>query len=256
MRFILDKEWLELRRNPRSLLNLVQPLVLVSAVLTLFAGAGNRTSTLRPLILYSMLMFLALFLTTQPIGTSLMAISQEGRNFSVLRAAPISMSLVLKGKLWATWVPVGMAWTLVLLAAGVLLRLPIWQIAFLVGIALLGLAGASTATMAIGGLKVDFNAEDLRQRTSLATNYLAMGLNATISFLTITTGVWLIVHLFPASNAVLAIKGLASYPALCWFFSDNMGVPLGMLAAQVAFWIVIKLLWDSAVCRLENWEVA
>ena len=83
LRFLLAKEWLELRRNPRSLLNLVQPLVLVGATLVLFSGAGMGVATLRPLLFYAMLAFLALFLSTQPVGTSLMAIAQEGRNIVV-----------------------------------------------------------------------------------------------------------------------------------------------------------------------------
>lgn len=256
LRFILGKEWRELRRSPRALLNLAQPLVLVVATLTLFSGVGKGVDMLRPFIFYAMLAFLALFLTTQPIGTSLMSVAQEGRNIHVLRGAPISMSQVLRGKFWATWVPVGLSWAIVFLAAGVLLRFQIWQTAFLVGIALWGLAGASIATLAIAGLKVDFLANDLRQRTSAAANYLAMGLNGSFALLTMATSMWLIIHFYPESHVVLAVRGITGYSAVKWIFSDQWGVPLGLLVCQAAFWVGIKLLWDSAAGRLESFEAS
>jgi hypothetical protein len=254
LRVILAKEWLELKRNPRGLLALVQPLVLVGASLMVFGGTSKGMPTLRPFVFYAMLAFLALFLSTQAVGTSLMAMAQEGRNILILRGAPISMSAVLKGKFWATWLPVAASWTIVFLVAGTWLQFPIWQTAFLVLIALWGLVGTSMATMAIGGLKVDFTSEDLRKRTSAATNYLTMGLNGFFASLTILTCVWLIIHFYPDSRPVLAIRGLSGYSAFRPFFSDDMALPLGLLACQIAFWAGIKMLWDSAARRLESWE--
>ena len=49
------------------------------------------------------------------VGVSLMSITHEGCKLELLRSAPISMSDILKGKFWATWVPLVVAWVLVFL---------------------------------------------------------------------------------------------------------------------------------------------
>ncbi|MBK8988284.1 MAG: hypothetical protein IPM39_19825 [Chloroflexi bacterium] len=254
MRFIWGKEWLEMRRNPRGLLNLMQPLVLVAATLILFLGAGKGADVLLPLSFYTILAFLALFLTMQPIGTALMSVAQEGRNIALFQSTPVSMKAMLQGKFWATWIPVALSWVVVLIAAGVWLHFPVWQTAVLVGTAVWGLAGASAATMAVGGLMVDFLADDLRQRTSPLVNYLVMGLNAIFVLLTIVTSIWLIVHLFPDSLAVLIIRGLADISVVGWIFSNDLRIPLSLVAGQLIFWLGLKLLWAAAARRLEGWE--
>jgi hypothetical protein len=54
LRYFLIKEWLELRRNPRGLINFAQPLVLVVVVLVPFLSGGKEAGTLRPLIFWFM----------------------------------------------------------------------------------------------------------------------------------------------------------------------------------------------------------
>lgn len=254
LRFFLVKEWLELRRSPRGLLNLTQPLVLVVVAVMPFLSAGRGAETLRPLVFWSMLLFLAVFLSVLPLGTSLTSIAQEGRKMALLRSAPISMSDVLRGKFWAIWVPTVLPWVLVFLIAGIWLRLPPWQIGFLVAITIWGLAGTSVATMAIGGLKVDFTAEELKQRTSVPTNYLVMGLNLVFVLWTIAAFAWLMARLFPDSPVVLAIEALAGFGPVGWIFTEQMWIPFGLVSGQVVFWIGAKVLWDAAARRLEGWE--
>jgi hypothetical protein len=243
-----------LRRDPSGLINLAQPFVLVIMVLALFMGAGKGAEALRPLLFWFMLMFLVMFLSVLPVGLPLISIAQEGRKLALLRSAPISMSDVLKGKFWATWVPLVVAWVLVFLIAGMWLQFPWWQIGFLAGVTIWGLAGGSVVTMAIGGLRVDFMAEELKQRTPTMTSYLMMGMN--LSFVLVTTAafVWLMVRLFPDSLAVLAIQALAGYAIVGWLFSDMLWVPLGLVGVQVLFWLGAKALWTAAVYRLEGWE--
>jgi hypothetical protein len=108
--------------------------------------------------------------------------------------------------------------------------------------------------MAIGGLRIDFAAEELKQRTPAMTAYLMMGLN--LSFVLVTTAalVWLMVRLFPDSPAVLAIQSLAGHAVVGWLFSDQLWVPLGLVGSQVLFWIGARALWTAAVRRLEGWE--
>jgi len=254
LRSFLIKEWLALRRNPRDLINLAQPFVLVVVILAPFMGAGKGAEALRPLIFWFMLAFLAMFLSWLPVGMPLMSIAQEGSQLALLRSAPISMSDVLKAKFWTTWLPLVLAWVLVFLVAGMWLQFPWWQIGFLVGMTIWGLTGGSVVTMAIGGLRVDFSAEELKQRTPTVTGYLMMGLNLGFALITTAAFVWLMVRLFPESTAVLAIQSLAGYAAVGWLFSDKLWVPFGLVVSQILFWIGARALWAAAVRRLEGWE--
>ncbi|UCF61466.1 MAG: ABC transporter permease [Anaerolineaceae bacterium] len=255
LRHFLVKEWLELRRNPRGLINLAQPLILVVAMVILPAlRSGSERDTLQPLLFGFMMMMLALFIGILPIGTSLMAVAQEGRRMALLRSAPISMSEVIKGKFWATWAPIALSWTVVLIIAGIWLQFPMRQIGFLVGMTILGLAGASIMTVVIGGLSVDFTAEELKQRISVGVSYLLMGINSIYMLLTVVTVVWLMIRLLPDSRFVLAIHVFANSGTIGWLFSDSLWIPIALAGGQVLFGMAIKVVWDAAVRRLEAWE--
>ena len=147
-----------------------------------------------------------------------------------------------------------LSWMLVLLAAGIWLQFPLWQIGFLLGNTILGLTGASAATVAIGGLSVDFDAEELKQRMPVLVSYLLMGLNLLYILMTTTTFIWPMIRLFPDSTVVLALKGLANFGVVGWLFSDSLWPPSALLIGQVLFWIGVKVLWGAAVRRLETWE--
>jgi hypothetical protein len=253
-RSLMVKEWLGLRRDPRGLVSLAQPLVLVIMVLILFMGGGEVTGALRPLIFWIMLFFLAMFLIVLPTGLPLMSLLGEGRNVALLRSAPISMSDVLKGKFWAAWVPLVVAWVIVFLITGLMLQFPWWQIGFLVGLTIWGLTGGSIVTMAIGGLKIDFGVEELRRRTPTVPSYIMMGLNLSFVLVTTASFVWFLIRLLPDSPLVLAIQSLAGYTPVSWLLSDELWVPLVLVGSQVLFWIGASALWTAAVHRLEGWE--
>jgi hypothetical protein len=254
LRSFLVKEWLALRRNPTGLINLAQPFVLVIMILAPVMGMGKGVEALRPLIFWILLVFLAMFLSILPVGIPLMSIAQEGPKIALLRSAPISMSDVLKGKFWATGVPLVVAWVFVFLIAGLWLQFPWWQIGFLAGVTIWGLAGGSVVTMAIGGLRIDFSAEELKERTPMLTGYLMMGLNLCFVLMTTAAFVWLMVRLFPDSPAVVAIQSLAGSAVVDWLFSDRLWVPLVLVGSQILFWIGARALWTAAVHRLEGWE--
>ncbi|MEZ4592083.1 MAG: hypothetical protein R3D55_13220 [Chloroflexota bacterium] len=249
-----QKEWRLLRRNPRGLLNLLQPLVLVAAVLVLFRGVA-QANLLVPLRFYALLAFLALFLITQPVGTVLLAVAEEGRNMALLRSLPLPMKWVLGGKFWAAWGVVVLSWTVVLAAAGVWLGFTVGQIGVLLGTAVWGVSGVFAATTALGGLWVNFQAEDVRQRTPAAVSYLTMGLNAMFASLTSLTALWLVVHLLPANPAALALRGLTGFALFHWLFADSVAPPLALAAGQLTFWLGVGLLWRAAVQRLERLEI-
>jgi hypothetical protein len=164
------------------------------------------------------------------------------------------MSDVLKGKFWAAWVPLVVAWVVVFLITGMMLRFPWWQIGFLAGLTIWGLTGGSAVTMAIGGLKIDFDVEEIGRRTPTLPSYLMMGLNLTFVLVTTASFVWLLIRLLPDSRLVLAIKSLAGYTPVSWLLSDKSWVPLILVGSQVLFWIGARALWTAAIHRLEDWE--
>jgi hypothetical protein len=109
-------------------------------------------------------------------------------------------------------------------------------------------------TVAVGGLSVDFTAEELKQRISVGVSYLLMGINSIYTLFTIVAFVWLMIRLFSDSLVVVALQALAGFGPVGWLFSDSMWVPIALLIGQVAFGIGVKVLWDVAVRRLEAWE--
>jgi hypothetical protein len=254
LRFFLSKEWLELRRNPRGLINLMQPLALVMVVFMLFSGAGRGSEILRPLLFWFMLFFLAMFLCFVPLGTGLMVVAQEGRNIALLRSMPVRMAAVLRGKFWTAWVPFATAWALVLLAAGSWMGLPFWQIGALIVLSVWNLAGGTMVAVAVGGWMVDFSVEDLKGRITLLANYLSMGLNVLFVLLNVVSLIWISVHVFPQNTAVQAIQTLSGFRVLAWVFSGNLWVPLGLAGGQVLFALLAAVLWRTAVRRLEEWQ--
>jgi hypothetical protein len=255
LRSFLIKEWLELRRDPQSLIALAQPLVLMVAVVLVPAlGKGSLDKILLPLFFWLMLMLLSIYLGILPVGLFQMAIAREGNKIPLLRSIPISMSDMLWGKFWAIWIPTTLSWSLVLLISGVLLQFPFWQVGILLGITIYGLAGASLATVATGGWSIRFNIEDLKRRISTPVSYMLMAVNL-IFMLSITSAcIWFMIRLFPDRQLISAIRSLSNFSLIGWIFSDKWWIPLILLCIQAIFWIGIKILWDAAIRRLENWE--
>jgi hypothetical protein len=256
LRGLLVKEWLEFVRSPRGLVNLAQPLILIAVVLVPLLGSKEASATLQPLIFSFMLMLLVVFLATLPIGTTMMAVAREGKSFALLRSVPISMSDVLKGKFWASWLPVAASWTAVLLVTGLLLHWPRWQIGVVVGIVVWASAGSSAAATAMGGLTVDFTPEDLKQRIPTAIGYLQMALNLLFALLSIGICLWLMVRRVPEDQTVLVLQTFSQYRLVGWLFSASLWIPLILVGAQGAFWLGVVILWRAAVRRLEQWEFA
>jgi hypothetical protein len=255
LKSFLVKEGLELRRDPQMLMSIANPLLMM-LVLVLIPANTMRSGgeVLQPLYFWFMLMVIALMAGILPVGTAMMSVAQEGRQMALLRAAPISMASMLRGKYWASLVPMALSWMLVLLASGILLRLPAWQVCTLVGVTLLGSSGATLTALTIGGLKIDFDAEELKQRVPMLMSYVTMALNTVFFLLTIGVGIWLAIRFLPDSSVDAAAAVLNNLPTGRWLLSDSLWIPIVLIASQVAFWVGARLIWTAAVRRLENWE--
>ena len=255
LRFFMVKEWLELRRDPRGLIALAQPLIMVVVVFGPYLISGNNAEALLPILFWSMVMFLTMYVSFAPVGSHLMAIAHEGRNFALLRSAPVSIAEVLKGKYWARLVPMVLSWEGILLIVGLWLQLPVWQIIFLMCITILGLTGASAITTAISGIKVDFSVEELKQRVPTLMSYVIIGVNLIFTLLTVVLSTWVIYQLYPESGVVIVIRTVLENSVVGWFFHPTFGPPIILLGALGVFAVGVRMLWGAAIHRLEEWEV-
>ena len=115
-RSILVKEWVELRRDPQGLLNMAMPLILilVLVLIPVIGGEGARV-TLQPLLFWFLVIIIGFYVGILPVGSSMLSLAREGRRMALLRAAPISMQDLLRGKYWAAWTPISLSWLLMLM---------------------------------------------------------------------------------------------------------------------------------------------
>jgi hypothetical protein len=174
VRHIVIKEWVTLAREPQHLLGfIVAPLTMAVLIFPLISGAGE----LRLLGFWTLLLYGSLFGLNASLALGLPALATKGATLASPQH-PLPLRALLWGKFWAKWIPVALIWSLAFLGIGLLIGLPLWQIALLAGTLAWGLAGTTAAGLAMGALGTDFNVESLRQRVNSVISWLATGLNA------------------------------------------------------------------------------
>ncbi|MFC2028970.1 hypothetical protein ACFLTX_03480 [Chloroflexota bacterium] len=253
-RHFLLKEWLEFRRNPRGPIMLLQPLVIIVMLLLPFLSNSSMIEYFSPFIFWFLAIALVMLLGTLPLSTFLMIVVEEGRNLALIRSTPISMSEMLKGKFWATWIPIVLSWTIILSVVGRMINYSLVQTGFLVLMMVFGLTGVSLITISIVGLKADFSIDELKQRVSSQISLLIIGLNTIFMILTFLVFSWTLVHITPANMAVDMLRSFSNYAFISWLFSSSMWNLVILIAFQLGCWIGIWFVWNAAVHRLEEWE--
>jgi hypothetical protein len=251
---VMAKEWLEIRRDPHSLLNLLQPAILVVLFLVPFAGR-DAVDLVRPIFFWFMLIFVPWFIGVAALGIAMTAIIREGPNLALLRVAPTAMGAVLRGKLYTTWGVMLIPWTVVLAATGVLLRFAGWQIVLLLAAAIVSLVCMTLVTIGLGALRADFAARDMMKRISAGVRYVMIALNALYAGWLFATMAWLIAHGFPESDSFKVIEVFQDLPPVRALLSDAVWVPLLLAAGHVLAWVGLGRLWAAAVRRLEELEI-
>ena len=253
LRFLIVKEWLTLGRDPLRLTGLFLPPLIAGVFLFLSFGGGP----LRPLFFWALLLYGNLFAVNSVGGLALPAVGQEGRNMAFLRSSPLSMAAVLRSKFLASWIPNLLVWGVAFLVLGGLTRLPLWQIAFLIGAMTWGLGASSAAATAAGALGADFAAEDPRRGVAGPMGCLGTIIIGLFLLLTALSVAWVVIHLYPESELVrLSRQAVGGYPVVKWLFAEGGWLPGALVAAQIAYWGGVRALWAAAVRRLELWEEA
>jgi hypothetical protein len=250
LRFFLVKEWLTVWRTPQGLINLTQPLM-IGAVMTTFAVAGGRA--IHPLLFWLLLVFMGFYLTMA--GNSVqMVLAFEGRNLALLRSTPIPTRSIVRGKFWATWAPNILTWSLVILIFGLVFALPTIHVSLLLAISCWGMTGVSIAAAAVSALTLDFSVQDPGRRLPGLAYWLIVGLNLLFTTLTITSGLWLFIHLAPTDTLTIQLEALAGLGVVRMLLSDSAKLPLLLAVGQILFGITLRVLWTAGVSRLSQYE--
>ena len=175
VRAIIVKDFLVLRRDLRNMSQLVTPLifgVIYAAMLVRSGGvppAGRgeapewAMNTLRSALAYGNLaiaLFIGWSLLTRLAG---MGFSQEGRNYWLLKGAPVPPSQLLIAKFLVAYLPaLLMGWGFLLIIS--LLRgFDLGQLAFDLAVIAMCIAGAAGLNLAFGVAGANMNWEDPRQ---------------------------------------------------------------------------------------------
>lgn len=254
LRHFLVKEWLEMQRNPRGPIVMVQPLIILFMLLLPFLSNSNLIRYFSPFLFWFLAITLVMILGIIPLSSIMITVAEEGRRLALIRSAPVKMSVLLKGKFWAAWLPMVLSWTIILSAVGWFLNYSGWQIGYLVLVAGWGLTGVSWITISISGLKVDFSIEEVKQRVSSLDSLLTMSLNFFYMLLTFLGSSWILVRVDPVNPSVDLIRVYSDSAFIGWLFSTSRLIPAILFSVQACMFFGIWYLWNSAVRRLEGWE--
>ncbi len=253
-RTLLRKEWTTLVRDPRQLTNLfLLPLMMLVILAPMFV-MGNP---LRPLIFWMLLVYASSSAMNSGMGLSLTSFVLEGRRFVWLRITPIKMSALLWSKFWMSWVPVSVPWVVFIIAGGLLLGLPGWQIAALTASVVLGMAGTCAVCVAVSAHEANFSTSVNNPKLTGPAGWGALGLSLISHLMAMALVSGLVLRWAGTSEVVVITRNaLNAIPGLGWVGSTG-GIPflLAGLVTILPFGYVVWNLWSSAVARLERWEM-
>ncbi len=242
VRAIVIKDWLVMRRDLRNMSQLVTPLILGIIYAFMFLSRGGELSAgrgeapewfmqaLKNAALYAnvaLSLFVGWMLLARLAG---MGFSQEGKNYWLLKAAPIGSGRLIIAKYLVAYLPVlALSWIFLLvlwLIQGAGIGVLLFSLAT-VALCIAGNAGLNL-TFGITGANMDW--EDPRQMQRGGSGCL--GALATMIYLPIA------LVLFFGPPIAFAVLGLSE--TLGQVFGLALGGVLGLLCAIVPLWLVRK----------------
>ncbi len=172
---ILGKDFLTLRRDPRSMSQLVTPLIIgiVYGLFFLRSGASSGASSgagpsmdLR--VLNNLMVYggvgLALFVSwSLQSRLALMGFSQEGKNYWILKSAPISSRGLIAAKFLVAYLPALVIGWVFMLAVSLLQHTPPGVVAFGLIVVAVSITGVAGINLTYGILGVNLKWEDPRR---------------------------------------------------------------------------------------------
>jgi ABC-2 type transport system permease protein len=239
VRGMIWKDFLMMRRDLRHLSQLVTPLIFGIIYGIMFLRSGGQApagrgeapewfmSSLDNLLDYGNV-FLAIFVGWMLLQRLAgMGFSQEGKNYWMLKAAPVSARQMLAAKFLVAYLPALVLSLLFMLVFSVIQGIPFAQAAYSMWIVLLCLAGMAGIQLAFGAAGANFNWEDPRRMN--AGNMGCLGMLLTSLYVPVNLGLFIgplfVAALFslPAGLAYLAGGVLGSgMSLLCTFLPPRL----------------------------------
>jgi hypothetical protein len=253
IRAIITKDWITLPRDIRQLSGLVFPILMAFVYIYMTAsgdtakqipGAASWMAlAIVPLVPY----FLTLYYTTGTIGI-------EGKNFALLRAAPLSASGLLWGKFCASLGPTLLIGEIAALVVALLTRgTPLQFILSIAAIVWFSIGFVATAT-GTALLSPNFRATNTRRSAGMATTYATLLINAAFWLTSLAVIVYALLRLdTSAFTTILRQLIVLALPEIQPYLNSALA-PLALLGTQIAIWAIIVILWRRGAAWIENWE--
>jgi ABC-2 type transport system permease protein len=175
LRAILEKDFLVLRRDLRNLSQLVTPLIIGVVYAIMFIRSGGNPpagrgeapaffmTAMRNLMLYGnvgIALFVSWMLLMRLAG---IGFSQEGKNYWLLKTAPVSAGKLLAGKFLVAFLPsLALGW-LFLIGISLFQGLGASSLAFTLPLVAFSIAGNTGVGLAFGVTGANMNWDDPRQ---------------------------------------------------------------------------------------------
>lgn len=195
LRALIRKDFLVLRRDPRNLSQIITPFIvgfvmIFSTDSSIYASNATDGLHLANLGMYTLLL-LALFVGWMlMINLATVAFSREGRNYWILKAAPIRPLHLLVSKFVVSYLP-ALALSLLFLALSYpLRRMNMASFPYAAWIVVMVMAGATGIALAfgIGGVRLDW---DSPQRQKLRSSTGCLAIIAVAAFMLVDVGLFL-----------------------------------------------------------------
>jgi ABC-2 type transport system permease protein len=175
VRGIISKDFLVLRRDLRSMSQLVTPLILGILYAFMLVRSGGQPSAgqgeappifmeiMKSLMAYGNVGISLFVGWTLLSRLAMMGFSQEGKSFWVLKSAPISVPRLLSAKFLVAYLPTLILVWVFLIIMSIVQRADLSSLIFGLAVIFLVLAGAAGVNLAFGVLGAKFNWEDPRR---------------------------------------------------------------------------------------------
>lgn len=239
---ILQKDFITMRRDLRSLSQLISPIILGVVYTLLLLRGGNEPppgrgeapawfmNSFRVVLTYSsvgMSLFVGWMLLSRLAG---MGFSHEGRNYWILKASPVRVWHMLASKFLVAYLPTLGLGFLFLSVISILQGLSILEFIYSLVAIILCLGGMTGILLSFGVAGANFTWEDPRRMNSGAMGCLGQIL--TIIYLPISFGLFI---------APLGLAGLLGYSLIYGYLAGLiLGTAFAVGFTLVPLWLVRK----------------
>jgi hypothetical protein len=244
---IIQKDFLTLRRDLRTLSQLISPLIFsVIYMLAMFRNTGNFTreaadaplwisNSLQIVLAYSsvgMSLFVGWMLLSRMAG---MGFSHEGKNYWMLKASPIRPGHLLTAKFLVAYVPTWAIGMIFLVVTAVLQKLPVINILYSFVAISLCLAGMAGILLTFGVLGTNLTWDDPRKINSGTMGCL--GQIVTMLYTPLSFGLFI---------GPLGLASLLGFPMPYGYLA---GLALGVSLNGMCAWLPLKLV-EGRIAKL------